>query len=199
MIRYKGENIGFYAIPRLGEVVCGDDCVIRLESQRVILALIDGAGHGAEARAVTDAALRLLSRVPMETESDAAMNQLHAHLHGTPGAAAAVAVLSLVGECWAGSYIAVGDISLAVVSSQSRLLPVTDGVVGYAMHTAHPVSLRLNPGELLLMASDGVDHHFLDEAAPGKLPPNALDAARKIVFNHQRDHDDSSCLVFRAP
>ncbi|NBV84940.1 MAG: hypothetical protein EBS01_01450 [Verrucomicrobia bacterium] len=199
MIRYQGEQIGFYALPRLGEVVCGDDCVIHMESQRVLLALIDGAGHGPEARAVTDAAVELLSRLPTPTESGTAMNLLHARLHGTPGAAAIVAVLSRAGENWEGSYVAVGDIRLAVACSQPRFLPVTDGVVGYIMHTTRPVPLQLKQGDQLLMASDGVDHDFLLETAPGKLPANALDAARKIVFNHQRDHDDSSCLVFRAP
>ena len=112
MIRYHGEQIGFYALPRLGEAVCGDDCVIHMEYQRVLLALIDGAGHGPEARAVTDAAVELLSRLPTPTESGTAMNLLHARLHGTPGAAAIVAVLSRAGENWEGSYVAVGTSGL---------------------------------------------------------------------------------------
>lgn len=198
MIRQSGEMVGFFSLPCLGEVECGDDCYIRREPDRVFLALIDAAGHGASAREMADLVRKTLDRMPPCAELGHCLAQLHEHLRGTRGAAVALVGLRSVEDRWVGSYVAVGDLVLCVVGERIRRLPVSDGIVGMAVHSKPVFPLELHRGERLLMASDGIRPGFESELAMGRLPLQPLELARKVVFEHQLEHDDSSCLVFLA-
>jgi negative regulator of sigma-B (phosphoserine phosphatase) len=198
MIRHSGDTIGFFSIPCLGEVECGDDCFIRRESDRVFFALIDGAGHGASARAVVDLARRSLEGVPPCAELGSFLGQLHEKLRGTRGASVAMVGLRLKENRWEGSYVAIGDLAVCVLGERIRRLPVSDGIVGMAIHSNPVFPLTLHHGERLLLASDGICPGFESELMVGRLPLLPLELARKVVFEHQLEHDDSSCLVFLA-
>lgn len=198
MIRHSGESIGFFSLPCLGEVECGDDCYIRREPDRIFLALIDGAGHGASARQVADLARYTLGHLPPCAEVGHCLVQLHEHLRGTRGAAVAMVGLQLRDGVWEGSYVGVGDLTLCIFGERTRRLPVSDGIVGMAVHSKPVFPIEVNRGERLLMASDGVRSGFESDLAMGQIPVQPLDLARKIVFEHQLEHDDSSCLVFLA-
>lgn len=199
MIREAGGSIGFFALPCLGEVECGDDCFIRSEPERVFLALIDGAGHGTSARAVADKALELLAHTPPCVGVEGCLRSLHQHLRGTSGAALALVDLRRETDRWVGQYGAVGDMTLLILGARRRRLPVSDGIVGVVTHSQPVHALELNRGDRLLVTSDGIEPGFEGSLLPGSIPARPLELARKVVFEHQLGHDDSSCLVFLAP
>lgn len=198
MIRHAGDEIGFFTLPCVGEIVSGDDCFIRMEDGHLVLALVDGAGHGPAARQVTELALDILGSQPLGFTAEEHLADLHAKLKRTKGGAIAVVSLQASGSGWKGAYRAVGDIRMAVLSSDTvKLLPAGDGVVGYAMRAAPAGRLELVQGDILLMASDGIHTGFEGRLVYSQLPAVALDVARRVVFDHKLDHDDSSCLAFR--
>ena len=198
MIRHAGDSIGFFSMPCIGEVECGDECFIRRDTDRVFLALIDGAGHGASAKEVADLARKTLGGQPPCADLERCMGVLHDQLRGTRGAAVAMVNLLWNGCEWSGNYTAVGDVALSILGTCTRQLPVSDGIVGVAMRSKPLFPIILHRGERLLLASDGVRPGFAVDLPGTQLPPKALDLARKIVLLHQREHDDSSCLVFVA-
>lgn len=198
MIRELGDHAGFYSLPRLGEVVSGDDCFMREEPGGFTLAILDGAGHGSSARAVVDRARSILSSLPDCVTPTQALRELHQGLKGTPGASVAIVSLVAKERHWEGSYCAVGDIGIVVSGHRFKHLPVTDGVVGYAVHSSTAMPLRLEHGERLILVSDGINPGFEEGLESHQLTPDSLEIARSVVLDFKRDYDDASCLVFRS-
>lgn len=200
MIRLSGDHLGYFALPCLGEVVCGDDCFIRWEPDRMTVALIDGSGHGPAAREVADLARAALSQLSPSETPEKSIQTLHHRLRGTPGAAVVLATLSLEGDRWVGSYEAVGDVRVLVAGEKIGWMPARDGVVGHAMHTYRPsLPLEVKRGERLVLLSDGVKPTVVESLNLDRMMGTPVDIARRLVFEHKLDYDDSSCLVFFAP
>jgi hypothetical protein len=164
------------------------------------VALIDGAGHGPAAREVADLARDVLSQLSPGETPENSVQALHHRLHGTLGAAVVVASLSLDGFGWVGSYRAVGDVGIVVAGKEIKRMPVGDGIVGYAMHSHQSaLPLEVKRGEMLVLVSDGLKATVFDSLVLDKMERSPVEVARRLVFEHKLDYDDSSCLVFFAP
>src|SRR4051812_34294596 len=77
---------GLASRPRPGEEVSGDDCLIKVHPRGVLLAMVDGLGHGSEATAAARAAIQILAAHPGEPVV-ALMQRCHAGLLATRGVA----------------------------------------------------------------------------------------------------------------
>jgi len=182
------------AIP--GEDVCGDRAVVHHRGEAAVAAAVDGLGHGPEAAAAAERALDAIADDPRHEVVDL-LARCHDALARTRGAA--VSVASLHGGSTTMTWAGVGNVEGRVVRAargraRDESLLLAPGVVGYALPPLRPTSVELARGDLLVLATDGVDPAFADSLDTA----GSCEAiAARILEQHARPRDDSLVLVAR--
>ncbi len=182
-----------------GQQVCGDNAVaLGIAGEAALFGVIDGLGHGDAAASAADCAAETLSRAS-DKPLDVLIRRCHNALSSTRGAAMTLAHFDF--DTGGLSWIGVGNVTAAVVAKtphgvemrSSALL--AGGIVGYRIpESLQPQNLALSLGDLLVMASDGIDENYLgsiDFAAP------VADIADHILLTHSKDSDDALVLAAR--
>ena len=178
----------------LREIDCGDTGVIKEFDGQCFLALVDVLGHGSEAHDVALIAQKYLEQNYCEELVDV-MQGLHACLKGTRGAVAAVCRLNAeTGEL---IYVGIGNITVRVLGSRNARFVSGDGIVGYMMTTPREQNLKLFPGDVLVMYSDGIKEHFDLSEYPGILTGNAKSIAVGLLNQFGKKNDDVSCIALK--
>ena len=72
-----------------------------------------------------------------------------------------------------------------------------DGVVGQNIRTPLPQHLQLEPGELIVLYTDGVSDRFTSDDYPGVVRHAPKEVASNIVERFGKDHDDAACIAVR--
>ena len=72
-----------------------------------------------------------------------------------------------------------------------------DGVLGQNMRTPLHQTLQLEPGDLIVLYTDGVSDRFTSDDYPGVLRHTPQEAANNIVQRFGKDHDDAACIAVR--
>jgi len=162
----------------------GDLAVIRELEDGAVVVLLDALGHGLTAHAAAQAAHRSLLAAPSEDPA-AVLSELHEALHGTVGAAGAVARIFRDHFSFAG----VGNV--AGWFGGRRLL-TRDGILGQRYHSPHVTELPLSCSEWLLLHTDGISY------AGTALPSGtAATVVRALVDSAGKPHDDAAALAVR--
>jgi hypothetical protein len=182
--------------PLAAETRCGDVHVVIDLPGRALAAVIDGLGHGDDAALAAERAARVVSR--NRRESPVSLVRLcHEALKNTRGVAMAVAVFDGPGGTM--TWIGVGDVFGVLLRAQDRT-PRTEtllqrsGVVGLALPALQESVLRVGPGDVLILATDGVRTDFAAGLKPLGPAPRL---AERILASHGKDTDDKLVLVAR--
>jgi len=186
----------FRSRPIDGAEVSGDRALVHVEGRSAVAAAIDGLGHGPEAAV---AAERAAGAIAGRAEADVAVLVARCHevLARTRGAALSVA--SLDGSADLMKWLGVGNVEGRVVRASNRhaaaeSLLLTPGVVGHELPRLHTSSTRLQRGDLLLLATDGVDPGFADALDTSG---SCAAIADRVIERHGRTSDDALVLVVR--
>lgn len=183
--------------PLAGEVESGDTYVVAPFDGGVLLAVIDGLGHGHEAAAASELATRALTSEP-SLEPIELMARCHQALRGSRGAA--VLLVSLHAATRTFSWAGVGNVEGFCVrrapgSGVAReALISAAGVVGYQLPTQRRRHATLEIGDLFLLASDGISPAFMEDVTVADQPEKI---AATILAKHARANDDALVLVGR--
>ena len=192
---------GVASMARDGESVSGDRFLVIENPEDLLIALVDGAGHGPEAAKAADAAIRVLETKP-SLPLAVLLDRCHHDLQGTRGAVLLLARFDVRHSRldWVGIGPIVGAVTRVDPSRRPRieLLLTRKGVVGLASFSAPTDSIAIDPGDLLVLASDGVHQDFVDRLRPSEVPERL---ARNILEAHRKRDDDALVLVvrFRSP
>jgi|SRR5882757_8249815 negative regulator of sigma-B (phosphoserine phosphatase) len=187
------------ARPRPGETVCGDRLVaVDVNGAGALLGVLDGLGHGAEAAEAANHGVEVLRAAGAEP-LDVLVQRCHRALSCTRGAAMTLARIDFRTDTL--SWLGIGNVAADLVAkhpagvevrSSARLI---GGIVGYRVpETLAPQVVPIRPGDLLVIASDGIVEDYLDDidfAAP------ALAIADQILHSHAKDNDDALVLAAR--
>lgn len=165
----------------------------------VLLAVIDGIGHGEQAALSARLAADTLLRQPQDAP-ELLLKRCHAALRGTRGVVMSVAVVDLrratVTWCGIGNVIGVLYHAGAKLLAEHAELLLRPGVVGLGELPALAVSVMpLRARDTLIFATDGIGRHFVDGLPPRPGPQSLAD---EIVARHRQENDDALVLVARA-
>jgi negative regulator of sigma-B (phosphoserine phosphatase) len=180
----------------MGPEESGDRHLVAFTPGGALIAVMDGLGHGPEAAFAADVASRVLARHAAEP-LPALLDRCHRELKHTRGVAMTLAFISWPEGrlTWAGVGNVEGRLLRSAASpgrgSESTLL--LGGVVGFRMPDVRTGSYELAPGDLLILATDGIAASFADEL-PTQGGPTEI--AERILRKH-RKHDDALALVVR--
>jgi negative regulator of sigma-B (phosphoserine phosphatase) len=180
-----------------GEVESGDLHLVASYPGGVLVAGIDGLGHGFEAAEAARAARASLAEDPRSDLSDLFV-RTHGRLARTRGAAISLAAVSEADARL--TWLGVGNVEGTLVRAEPAGRPRTEsilllgGVVGYQLPRLRPSTSTLDPGDLLVMSTDGVRAGYLDGIDTGA---PSQQVANGILAGFAKSNDDALVLVAR--
>jgi phosphoserine phosphatase RsbX len=183
-----------------GETVHGDRAVVAPHPGGVLVAVIDGLGHGQEAARAADRAVEVVSAFPGE-DLEELVERCHRELRSSRGVV--MTALSLSFAAGTVSSLGVGNVQGMIVRAAALdgrpsrdFILLRGGVVGHTLPPLRRTIVPLLAGDTLVLATDGVGIEFTTEQhLDGE--PQAL--AERILERYALQTDDALVLVARYP
>lgn len=186
-------TMGVVCLPIAGETVPGDCWGMAAAPTEATLMVADGLGHGVNAAEASEAAVALLARERIACPA-VLMDDAHARLRGTRGAAVAVAHLDTLSEQL--TYAGIGNIAAHVFNGADRRQLVShNGIVGSNMRKVQEFTCPWPDGALLVMHSDGLGSRWDLDAYPGLAARHPALIAGILYRDHCRGRDDVTVVV----
>jgi phosphoserine phosphatase RsbX len=180
-----------------GEQRSGDRAVFAAYEGGALVAAIDGLGHGSGAADAAEAAARVLWEHP-DDDPVRLLETCHRALSHTRGAVMTLAWFDL--EDRRLSWTGVGNVEGRLVHAGAGLGAPTEGaltkggVVGYNLPSIRVTSAELIAGDVMVLATDGIDSGFAQAIVQGG---HAQDIADRILADHGKTGDDALVVVVR--
>ncbi len=180
-----------------GQTVSGDLHLVKPFSKGVLLAAVDGLGHGDEATVAAQLAVTTLERNAEESIL-ALVNRCHEALRQTRGVVLTLASLHTLEATL--SWLGVGNVEGRLLRADPKTNPQSEsvllrgGVVGYQLPALRASVQPIFPGDLLVFATDGIRAGFAQGLALGDPPQQIADG---ILARHLKGSDDALVLVAR--
>ena len=179
-----------------GETRSGDRCVIAIANGSALIAVIDGLGHGEEAAAAANAAAVVLEGAPQESLRTL-FDRCDTQLRATRGAAMTVARFESSGRTL--DWLGTGNIKTVLLRRSASGTTCMDlltysGVVGAQVPKRPASKIQVMPGDVLILATDGVDRKFINSIRYDE-PPQTQ--AERLLAAYRSPTDDALVLVAR--
>jgi hypothetical protein len=184
-----------------GETENGDRAVHVGLDDGALVAVVDGLGHGPEAALAAARAVAVVEgHAGMRVDAvdvDAIVAAAHATLARTRGVAMTIATIGCGGEL---RWVGVGNVEAHVLRADGpRAQRVASavlygGVVGYRLPRLRVSTARLDPGDLVVMATDGIAVDFTDQVVPGDAPARLVE---RVLERSARANDDALVAAAR--
>lgn len=190
-------GIAELALP--GQVQSGDQYVVSQFPNGVLVAVLDGLGHGAEAAEAALLACAVLNAHPQESVISL-IQRCHLSLRGTRGAVVALASINTQEATMA--WLGVGDVEGILLRADPRASPAYEslllrpGLVGHQLPRLIASLVPLEPGDSLLLLTDGIGPigDWLDRLPAIRSPQSMAD---QILASSARGTDDALVVVAR--
>ena len=174
----------------------GDLHLVRETPEGMLLAVMDGLGHGPEAAVAARLCASVLDEYANEG-LDETIARCHVRLQGTRGVAISMCFFQFSEASW--SWIGVGNVAgvlLRAGGKQREFLMQRSGVVGRRLPRVTVSRLRAEPEDTLVLATDGIRADFSHEMS---LLGGPQQIAERILGKHATGSDDALALVARYP
>jgi serine/threonine protein phosphatase PrpC len=188
---------GLATMPLKGQAVSGDSYIIKPFPNGILMAVVDGLGHGCEAAQASKIATATLDTYAHEPIIPLVM-RCHEALKGTRGVVMSIASFNSLDKTMI--WLGVGNVEgillrkdvNAVPSRKSLLL--RGGVLGYQLPPLKESVIPVLVGDTLIFATDGIRSGFDKEI---KLSDKPQQIADSIMAQFNRGTDDALMLVVR--
>ena len=188
---------GVAGLAHEGEGRSGDVAVFAPSRRGGLVAVIDGLGHGDAAADAAEAAADVL-RAQVERPPQELLQLCHDELRRTRGAVMTLAWFDL--EARTMEWTGVGNVEARFVragdSGDARHASpvVLGGVVGYNLPKVRMGTIPLEPGDSVVLATDGVKADFSVSLESGIA---AQELADRVLERHGKGTDDALAVVVR--
>lgn len=186
------------AFVRPGHHDSGDrHLVCRGSAGEILIAVVDGIGHGAEAATAANAAIDVLT-ASSDTPVISLVQRCHEALRAGRGVVLSLA--SIDPERGMMTWIGIGNVQGILIRAGARrgsvheTLLLRGGVVGSQLPPLQAAVLPFANGDTLVFATDGIASNFADDLSSLESPRRAAD---RILQQHCRGNDDALVLVAR--
>jgi len=188
-------GVAKFVLPGQGE--SGDHHLICCNQSGILIAAMDGIGHGEEAANAAKAAICILKASPEEPVISL-VERCHEGLRSTRGVVLSLA--SIDPELGMMTWLGVGNVQGVLMRAGSKkgtgqeVVLLRAGVVGSQLPALQAAVLPIAKGDTLVFATDGVRGEFAEGLSALESPQRAAD---KILKQHCRGNDDALVLVVR--
>jgi phosphoserine phosphatase RsbX len=193
----SGIDLGVACATSPGESESGDRYVCETFPDGVLLALVDGIGHGPEAAVAAEAACAVLKTHVAEPVI-ALTERCHDRLRFTRGVVMSLAAFDLRHNLL--TWLGIGNVQGILrrfgppADGTEELLLLRAGVVGSQLPPLRASVLPVFPGDMLVLATDGVQSGFAPRITSRESPRQV---AQVILDHHNKRTDDALVLVAR--
>jgi negative regulator of sigma-B (phosphoserine phosphatase) len=180
-----------------GQEESGDHHLVCCNRNGVLVAAIDGIGHGEEAANAAKAAAALL-KSSADEPIISLVERCHEGLRATRGVVLSLACIDA--EHGMMTWLGVGNVQGVLMRSDSKKgnaqesLLLRAGVVGSQLPALQATVLPIVPGDTLFFATDGVRSDFSVTLSARENPQKAAD---RILEQYRSGNDDALVLVSR--
>ena len=178
-----------------GETVSGDLHFVYPSAHGVLVAVVDGIGHGTEAAEAAAIAAATLEQQVNESVTSM-LEACHGRLKDTRGAVITVAAFD--GKRSTMAWVGVGNVEGRLLRADrlrpSEQLVLGAGIVGYRMPTLRPTTTRIVAGDILVLTTDGIDS---DYNPSGYLNESPAYVADHILRHYRKGTDDALVVAAR--
>jgi phosphoserine phosphatase RsbX len=188
-------GVAKFVLPGQGE--SGDHHVVCCNRTGILIAAMDGLGHGEEAADVSKTAAELL-RGSADEPIISLVERCHEKLRATRGVVMSIASIDAAHGMM--TWLGVGNVQGVLVRSDTKKRNVQEplllraGVVGSQLPALQAAVLPVQPGDTLLFATDGVRRDFSLTLSARENPQRAAD---RILEQYRSGIDDALVLVIR--
>jgi len=185
------------ARPMNGQPVSGDLHLVKPFDHGVLLAVVDGVGHGDEATAAARTAVAILEKHASASVVNL-MQRCHDALKSTRGVVMTVVSLNTATRTL--TWLGVGNVEGRLLREDAHArhpaesVLLRGGLVGLQLPMLQASTLSVAPGDLLVLATDGIAHGF-DRQIQRQETPRQI--AEGILQRHFKGVDDALVLVAR--
>ncbi len=182
---------------RRGEATSGDLAVVALLPEGALVAAIDGVGHGGEAARAARTAGEVVREGPSQ-DLVLLVERCHSALRDTRGAAISLAFVSPADSTM--TWLGVGNVEGRVLSGDPSAtrpkgsLALGRGVPGHELPTVRTATLDVRPGDVLVLATDGIESAFGDSL---DISGSTQAITERILAAHWRGADDALVVAVR--
>ena len=185
-------KFGIATHPMSGNKYNGDMCLVKEFDHKVLIALIDGLGHGELAAVASSRCMKSI-----EEHYGMGLKEIFTYcdieLRKTNGVVMGIMFTDF--EHSTLSYAGVGNISASVISSKPIHFISRDGIVGYKLPKIKEYRHPYTTGDTILMYSDGISSNVTQH--PALLKKDVQEAADDIMNLYGKDEDDAIVIVAR--
>lgn len=180
------------------EIETGDRGYVSIRGSGAFALAIDALGHGAEAAKVADTAKEFLLQQPPDIRLESVFERCHQHLRGTRGVAMCLATIEARTNTLL--WLSVGNIQAVHLKVDRTGIPhyesliMRGGVVGDRLPELRASSTDLQPGDMLVMATDGIGYSWHSEYRRNSSP---RELACTMLERHRFENDDALALAIR--
>jgi phosphoserine phosphatase RsbX len=181
----------------VGQGECGDLHLVCCNKNGVLIAAIDGLGHGEEAATASKAAAALL-RSSADHPIISLVERCHEELRATRGVVLSVAFIDP--EHGMMTWLGVGNAQGVLMRADAKrgndreLLLLRAGVVGAQLPPLQATVLPISRGDTIFFATDGIRTDFSTSLSARENPQRAAD---RILDQYSNGNDDALVLVAR--
>lgn len=188
-------DIGIAALTLPGQVESGDLHIVTSFAGGILVAVVDGIGHGHEAAKVARITEEVVKNKPGEALGPL-IKRCHEELRNTRGVVMSVASFNHADKImtWAGVGNVQGNLWSMDMLAQPKTLLLSMGTLGRQMGSVYPTSLSIKSGDTLIFCTDGIREDFY-QGLSLKQSPQQL--ANDILAKSARRTDDALVLVGR--
>ena len=180
-----------------GQGKSGDRHLVCCGGNGILIAAIDGIGHGEEAANAAEAAIAILKASPGEPVISL-VERCHEGLRSTRGVVLSLA--SIDPKHGLMTWLGVGNVQGVLMRAGAQkgnveeVLLLRGGVVGSQLPALQAAVLPIRKGDTLVFVTDGIRGEFVEGLSALESPQRAAD---KILKRHGRGDDDALVLVVR--
>lgn len=183
--------------PMTGQTVSGDLHVVEPFDGGLLLAVIDGVGHGNEAHAVAETAADVLKKNAGESVISL-VKLCHKALAETRGAVMTLASVDIPNNTV--TWMGVGNVEARLFRAEADIshpcehILLRGGLVGLQLPALQATLMPLALGDLLVFVTDGIQHNFESRINLTETPKQI---AGGVLSRHFKGTDDALVLVVR--
>jgi len=188
-------DYGVAALAFSGESQSGDEYLVQPFSHGILVAVVDGLGHGADAARAARLAIQTLRENAGESVITL-VRRCHLALQHSRGAVMSLACFNVADSSM--TWMGIGNVGgLLIRADDSELrgrevLLMRSGVVGGILPALHASVIPVSGGDTLILTTDGVADGFYNQISINDPPQKIAD---RILSTHNKGTDDAMVLV----